>query len=386
MKKIVWLFVILTAFVCPINSATAKGPLDFFMIYNGPYLMHTTKTSVTVMWETHTKCGSEVLYGTEFPPIKSSAKDEKVKIHEVKLEGLTPQTKYFYQVRSKCAGVEIKSGVFKFETAVNDDSAYSFGVISDNQDRPWIFNQIAENIYAERPNFVLDVGDVVSYGSFKYQWHERFFHPARNLMARVPVWVAIGNHEENADWFYKYVAYPAPENYYSFDYGNAHFVMVDSNQDLAPGSEMYKFIDDDLSNTDAEWIFVAHHHPPYSSDENDYGNTYKEDSTLGDPKVKQLVPLYEKYGVDIVWLGHVHTYERTWPIKNDKIDHANGVVYIRSGGSGGHIEDHAQTRSWFTAKLRPEYNYIMVNIHQNKMTVMAYDIKGNLFDYVEMEK
>ena len=205
-------------------------------------------------------------------------------------------------------------------------------------------------------------------------------------MARVPVWVAIGNHERNSDWFYKYVAYPEPENYYSFDYGNAHFLIVDSNLDLAQGTEMYKFIEDDLANNDSKWTFVAHHHPPYSSDENDYGNTYKESSTLGDPKVKQLVPLYEKYGVDVVWLAHVHTYERTWPIKNDQIDPKNGVIYIRSGGAGGHIEDHAQTRSWFTAKLRPEYNYIIVNIHQDKMTVMAYDINGNLFDYIEIKK
>ena len=180
---LITIFAIVTSISRPVF---AKGPADFLMIYNGPYLMHMTQSSVTIMWETHMKCGSEVLYGTEYPPTQSVSKDEKVKIHEIKLEGLSPQTKYFYQVRSKCSGIKIKSGVFKFETAVNNDSAFSYAVISDNQDRPWVFKRIAENIYAERPNFVLDVGDVVSHGPFKYQWHERFFSSCKKPDGQSP--------------------------------------------------------------------------------------------------------------------------------------------------------------------------------------------------------
>ncbi len=354
---------------------------------NGPYLMDSTQTSMTIMWETSGQGDSEVIYGLECPLSESVKIDEKVRIHEVKLSGLAPETNYFYQVRSQCgSGKAIKSRVFTFKTAVREDSAFSFVVLGDNRTRFWLFKRIMDRAYAERPEFVLNVGDVVTNGLKKRQWHREFFGPAGKLMARVPTYIAIGNHERDTEWFYKYVSYPEPENYYSFDYGNAHFAIIDSNKELGPDSEEYKWLENDLANTQATWNFVAHHHPPYSSDENDYGDTYKGPSTLGEMNTKQLVPLYEKYGVDIVWAGHIHVYERTWPIKNGKVDPENGVIYITTGGAGAPIEDFAPTRSWFTAKVGRDCHYCLVSIQQGDLIMTAYDIHGNLFDFLKLEK
>ncbi|MBK8001302.1 MAG: metallophosphoesterase, partial [Verrucomicrobia bacterium] len=81
--------------------------------------------------------------------------------------------------------------------------------------------------------------------------------------------------------------------------------MIDSNKDCGPGSEQYRWLEKALARSRATWKFTAHHHPIFSSDENDYGDHWKgrptEPFTYGDTNVQRLVPLYEKYGVDISW-------------------------------------------------------------------------------------
>ena len=353
------------------------------------------------MWETDRPCASAVRFGrARFlprpqrnkpkPPIpldRQMVSDRKDTLHEFVLTGLQPQTNYFYQVSSvDGSGQRVQSEVLSFQTAVRRDSPFAFVVIGDTRTYPRRFRKLVERIWQERPNFVLHVGDVVSDGTVRKQWIDEYLAPAAQLMQRVPLYVAIGNHERNAEWFYRYSAYPKPENYYSFDYGNAHFTIIDSNADLSPGSRQYKWLVRDLATTQATWKFVAHHHPPFSSDRDDYGDTYRGLSQRGDLKVRRLVPIYEKYGVDVVWCGHIHTYERTWPIRNGKVDQQNGVVYIQTGGGGAELEDFAPTRSWFTAKLLRNWQYCLVTIHGGTFRMMAYDIDGKMYDYLELRK
>lgn len=364
-------------------------------IIAGPYLQHVTQTSMTIMWETAQPCTSVVEYGEaewvkkgQPVPLKNLIKeDEKKTIHELVLKGLKVQTNYFYRVGSVNEdGEKVASEIYTFQTAVRKDSPFAFVVMGDNRTHPERFERIIARAWAERPNFMLNVGDVVTDGNVKEQWIEEYLRPAAELMRRVPTYVAIGNHERNADWYYKYVSYPKPENYYSFDYGNAHFALIDSNKDLSPDSKQYKWLDKDLAQSKARWKFVLHHHPPYSSDENDYGDTYRGKSRLGDMNVRQLVPLYEKYKVDIVWYGHIHDYERTWPIRDGKVDQKRGVIYIQTGGGGAGLEDFAPTRSWFTAKVLRNWQYCLVAIHEETLRMMAYDIDGRMYDYLELKK
>ena len=72
--------------------------------------------------------------------------------------------------------------------------------------------------------------------------------------------------------------------------------------------QAYKRIDRELAKSDATWKFAYHHHPAYSSDDDDYGNTWKGPTTAGDVRVRDFVKLYEKHNVDVVFNGHVHVY------------------------------------------------------------------------------
>lgn len=205
-------------------------------------------------------------------------------------------------------------------------------------------------------------------------------------MSRIPIYTSIGNHEKNDDNFYKYMSNPAPEYYYSFVYGNVKFFMIDSNKDLLKNSEQYKMIEKDLKQSNEKWKIAVFHHPPYSSDENDYGDTYRGKSSKGDPDLKDLVKLFEAYNLDLVINGHIHTYERTLPIRENKIDNKNGITYLVMGGAGGGLEDFAPTRNWFMAKVKRDNHYGTILINDNTLSMSAFDINGKMFDNFSITK
>ena len=163
--------------------------------------------------------------------------------------------------------------------------------------------------------------------------------------------------------------------------------MIDTNQKVAPGSEQYEWLKTSLSESDAQWKFVCHHHPPYSSDENDYGNLWKTNQgTHGDLRARQLVPLYEEFGVDIVWNGHIHSYERTWRIRKGKAVQADAPFYMITGGGGGGLETPAPTRPFFQNNVRRGHHYVMVHINGGTLELKSYTLNDRLFDQLQIKK
>jgi hypothetical protein len=233
----------------------------------------------------------------------------------------------------------------------------------------------------------MHLGDVVDNGPDKAEWVEELFRPCADLFGRVAVFPTIGNHEQNDPQYYRYFAVPEPRYYYRYRYGNADFFAIDTNKKIAPGDEQYAWLDRELTKSNATWKFVYHHHPSYSSDNDDYGDTFKgEKSGLGDPKARALVPLYEKHKVDIVFNGHIHVYERSWPVRAGKVNRRQGTIYLTSGGGGGSLEDFTPTPTWFKAQARSVYHYCYVTIHGGHLSLRAFDHRDALFDTLEMDK
>ena len=146
-------------------------------------------------------------------------------------------------------------------------------------------------------------------------------------------------------------------------------------------------LDKSLAKSDATWKFVCHHHPPYSSDENDYGNLWKTNkSTRGDLRVRQLVPLYEKHGVDIVWNGHIHSYERTWPLKANKAVNMGGTIYMITGGGGGSLETPGPFRPFFQNNVRRGHHYLMVAINGSTLEMKTFSLEDQIIDQLKIEK
>ena len=382
---------LIIAFFLGLFILAFSGPIEnSFKVH--PYLQFGTKNSIVVLWETEVPATTRVEYGESrmgdsAPNLSKHVELEGTRtMHEIVIDGLEPETKYFWRVVSQQeSGEELVSEHSSFKTNVNDSTAFSFVLFSDSQNNPDIWGKVSTLGWLERPNFAIHAGDLVDRGGHMPDWLVDFFPPAQDLMTRVPMYTILGNHEDDDANYYRYFHNPPPEYYYSFMYGNAQFFLVDTNRPVTEGSEQYKWLEQELAKSTATWKFVVHHHPPYSSEENDHGDSWVGSTSLG-THARNLVPLYEHYGVDFCLFGHVHMYERTWPLLEGGINQKNGVVYINAGGAGGGLEQFAPTRSWFTAKVKSIHHYGYFAIHDNMLIFQAIDDEGHMFDSFQLEK
>ncbi len=376
---------------------------DLFHFNAGPYLQYAKPDQMGFVWETSEPSNTIIEYSTELPLSnqvklnnlkldKESKAYEGASIQKYLLKGLEPGQGYFYQMKSiSASGEVIESGVSTFKTPAEGLKAFSFGVIGDTEARPHVNNRVAKLLWDERPEFLLNLGDLTDGGTadFKYQWNYEYFYGMNQLVSRIPVYPVAGNGEEDLYWFFKYHMLPEEGMaYYKFSYGNADFFLLNSNQrdEFTPGGEQYEWLKKELQGSTAEWKFVAHHHAPYSADEDDYGDSWKGASSNGDPVLREIVPLYEEYGVDLVMFGHLHTYQRTHAIKASEVTQHGGVTYIQAGGAGGNLEDFAPTRSWFSAKTFRGHHYLMVEVFGNELELRMYDSEGQLKDFLKRSK
>ncbi len=374
--------------------------LHTFEFLAGPYVHHTAKESAHILWESSKPVYATVCYGESLPLsdsilIQNSNPTQdgyECYIQEVAIKNLKPATKYFYQIKLlDYDGYALQSPTYSFKTAVEAASSFQFAAIGDTETRPHINNQISKQIWGERPDFVIHLGDLTDGGrkQNKWQWNYEYFEGMDQLHQRVPVFPVPGNGEGDLFWYKQYHKLPGQEAYYTFNYGNAFFAMLNSNRrsdQLQKDSVQYVWLDSVLASTDSEWKFVCMHHAPYSTDENDYDNAWEGKENYGDLNMQQVIPLFEKHNVDIVFFGHLHTYSRMGPIQNETVQQENGVWYIQSGGAGGNLEDFGPTRAWFSEKVYRGHHYCMVNVIDQQLVFKMYDIAGNLKDYMEINK
>ncbi|MRG44018.1 metallophosphoesterase [Chitinophaga sp. SYP-B3965] len=374
------------------GSAFRVSEKPYFVIK--PYVQLATQQSIRILWETSEPGVSWVEYGpslyeAEQPLLTmKAASADTVAMHEIELTGLAVETDYFYRTVTVLQGGDtLISEAVPFKTAVKENTPIGFAVFSDSQKNAPIWGKLTALAAKERPNFAIHGGDLVDYGYVKRNWVEEFFAPAYPFMRSYPIYTIMGNHEHGAPYYYQYLSNPNPEYYYTFTYGNTQFFLFDTDHDVRPGTEVYEWLERELARSTATWKIAMHHHPPFSSDTDDFGETLKGGrSTLGDPDLKDLPPLYEKYGVDVVFYGHIHTYERTWPILNAQPRGDKGVRYINIGGSGGDVEHSAPTRSWFTNKVKTGFHFGYVRIAENVLQFQAIDEDGQVFDAFDLTK
>ncbi len=352
-----------------------------------PYLQFGTRTGMTVMCETDVPTTAVLKYGSTYPPAKVAKVDKADTLHEITLTDLSPKTKYYYQLEVTGADGKTTGGKpGTFMTAVDTTDAYTFCVVGDTQRNPVVTGKVAKLMWERRPHFVLHMGDVVDDGPAKWQWTGDLFKPCSELFSRVAVYPCIGNHEKNHAHYYKYFSLPKPEFYYSFTYGNADFFVLDTNKPVDPKSEQYQWLDKALAASTAKWKVCYHHHPLYSSDSNDYGDTEKKSTTYGSVLHKPLIGLYEKHNVDLAMNGHIDAYERTFPVRDNKVDRKTGVTYLTSGGGGGGLEPFEPTPAFYKNQQRSDFHFCYFTVDGGLMQCKVFDVEGRLFDQWELRK
>ena len=354
-----------------------------------PYLNWPTTNAMSVSFETTVPTTANLSCLREDGTLNTSMDSEQKRFHQLRIKNLEQNQKYFYVVNATdSTGETIASEQLSFRTAPGADDSFTFVAIGDTQSQAEVVKRVADLAYMHRPNLVVHAGDLVSTGTVKADWTGHFFPSMQPLISRVPFMPVLGNHEQDAQFYYDYMDLPQPEMYYSFDFGNAEFFMIDGNRKLHEGSDQLEWLEDALKQSNATWKFAVLHQPPYTSDSNDYGDTYLTTSTRGDTNVQNIIALLEKFGVDICFSGHVHDYERTFPILEGEVTPMDqgGVMYVTTAGGGGYLEHFDPTNTWFGHKKANYHHLVYVAIHGDQLEFQAIDEFGKLFDVMTIKK
>lgn len=336
-------------------------------IIKGPYLQNVGNDSITVIWETNESISGRVDYGLSGSYGSSAVNTTNATLHKITLSGLTEETIYHYKTTSGTASSTDNT----FQTAVKPATPFRFIVYGDTRTYPSDHSAVVNGIISSKPEIVVHTGDIVSDGRVYSQWKTQFFNPAANLIKNTTMFLALGNHENNASWYYYFFSNPGESGsgaWYSFDYGNSHFIFLDTNQDFSPGSLQYSWLESDLNSTQArsaEWAFIVFHHPPYTS------GAHGVPEQTGMNVRTYLVPLFESYGVDAVFSGHDHSYERSFK---------DGVCYVVSGGGGAPLYDVNQTSNPYQQFALKTYHYCTVDVNGSSLNFNARYINGTVFD------
>jgi predicted phosphodiesterase len=338
-----------------------------------PYVQGVTAYSAVICWVSASPDAGVVEYG-ETPELGREEADGRVgRRHAVALTGLDPGSTYHYRVEG--VGGSWTTGCFRTAPA-GDDSRFSFAVVGDSGSGGKGQLAVAALLERLRPDLVLHTGDVVYPAGQERHYDRRFFAPYRNLIKTVPLFPVLGNHDVRRGKDLAFLANFHPPldspgstmRYYSFDWGNAHFVALDS--ELYHGDrgsdpeEQRDFLGRDLAATRKRWRIVFLHRSPYGSSRHG-----------GDEKVREdLEPLFAKHGVDLVFSGHDHVYERTVPIR--------GVTYVVSGGGGRRL--YPAGRSARTASSVSAHHAVLVRVGGGHLALEAVEAGGTGVDRLDL--
>jgi 3',5'-cyclic AMP phosphodiesterase CpdA len=296
---------------------------------------------------------------------------EKTKFHEISLQGLIPDASYEYQVSMDGISQWSPARPAFFTTAPDASQTFRAVIYGDSRTRSEVHREVIESIAKNEPDILLHTGDFVEFGMNYEGWDEEFFHPAADLLAYVPLYPVLGNHEYNGEgWmvYYDIFSPPGNEQWYAFSYGCARFVILDSNFNFKPKGEQYTWLVEELQSPgylDSKWQIVLLHHPPYTS------GSHRGDEV---PIAEYLVPLFEANGVDLVFSAHNHHFERSFK---------DGIYYIVTAGGGAWLYN-------FTNEDLNPYSQVRNKIHHHTtldfycsddyLEFNAWDLDLNLID------
>lgn len=299
-------------------------------LIRGPYLQIGTPTSIMVLWRTDIPSQAVVRYGTT--PELGLAITNFVRSTNclVSLTNLRPDTIYHYAIGTPTQHLAGGSTYF-FKTAPVGPKPTRIWAIGDcgtaslrpDNYHSRVVRDAYYNFTGDRYTDVwLMLGDnAYSYGE-DHEYQAAVFEVYNPLLRQTTLWSTIGNHETWSSApippYFNIFTFPTigqaggvssgTENYYSFEYGDIHFVCLDSEiSDQSPASTMADWLEEDLMLNDKKWLIAFWHTPPYSKGSN------PSDSPDNHMLMREnFVSILERYGVDIVLNGHSHSYERSF--------------------------------------------------------------------------
>jgi hypothetical protein len=387
-------------------------------------------TSMTISWLTNDDCFSHVSYGLEnnlldYMVYGSSLSYEFYNnnkyyksgyIHHVLLTDLKPLTSYYYQCGDLVAQTMSDILYFKTLPQIGDDTQITFGVLGDIGQTVNSVSTIQHLMKEHDVNMILHAGDL-SYADCEQSLWDSYGLMTEPLASYKPWMVCPGNHEiefNGTDYMNLFTAfenryrmpyveppsfgdvitksdvnpntgspyctpsvfqteYNYGNSFYSFESGLAHIIYLNPYTNTTHTSLQYKWLLNNLASIDRSvtpWIIVVMHCPWYSSNVNHYADMQ---TVL---MRESMEDLFYDYKVNIVFNGHVHDYERTYPVYRNETD-IHAPVYITIGNAGnleGLDNRYYPEPKWSAFRNGTDYGYGMLTVLNNKRLLWRWFI------------
>jgi hypothetical protein len=303
-------------------------------VVRGPYLQRGAPGAIVVRFSTSVPVAGRVRHGASPGSLDQIVDGPVAEDHEIPLSGLSPGTLSYYSVGSTAATLAGGDAQHFFRTSppVGAKTPKRIWVVGDSGDA----NQAVRDVLADYLAFTgtdetdawLMLGDNAYDAGTKGEYDQAVFDVFQALLRNTVLWPTIGNHEsgvsnavaQTGPYFELFTLPTAAQSgglasgteaYYSFDHGNVHFLVLDSQgNSRLPQDPMLTWAAADLAQTQQDWVIAYWHHPPYSKGSHDSDNPADSGGRLRDMRENAL-PILEAAGVDLVLTGHSHSYERS---------------------------------------------------------------------------
>jgi hypothetical protein len=339
-------------------------------LVKGPYLTGLCESGVEVRIEFDGAAPAtlEVETGTNGARVRSFEDRLGSTMHVLRATDLAPATSFSYVVRVEGKAV----GRGRFTTAPKPDSGaqLKFLVYGDDRTDPTAHAAVVRALAASPSDFLLNTGDMVEDGGRAEDW-QSFFDVESPLLRDRALFVAIGNHELYDDRaganFARYFGFAGPNGrlqpYGTFRLSNVRFFVLNSLHDWASGEER-QWLEAELGRADSEpglmWRVAVMHHGPWSS------GPHGANALLVSSHVPQLLAAH---GVDLLFAGHDHIYER---------GESAGIKYVTSGGGGAPLYRASKIAS--TRKAESTYHFVEVTTGGEEIRLSARRLDGSVLD------
>ncbi|MFT3680628.1 MAG: metallophosphoesterase [Ferruginibacter sp.] len=377
--------------VIDITALKIVNDIPTAVLTRGPYLASGTQTGVTFRWRTSKATDSKVSFGTSAGNLTQSVTDNTLSTeHTVTLTGLTANTLYYYNIGSSVQTLQgDANNYFKTSPVTGSTDKIRILVMGDMGNNSENQENVRNAYLAFNGNKYTDgwilLGDNAYNSGTDNEYQSTFFdYYQGNILKNHILWPAPGNHDyaNNQDRrldhnipYYDIFNLPKngeaggvasnTESYYSYNYGNIHFVSLDSYGKEADGSSLYdtsgiqaKWMKQDLAANTLPWTIVFFHHPPYTRG----SHNSDEESEL--VRIRQrVVPILERFKVDMVLNGHSHSYERSFLLNghygtSDTYNAAQHALNASSGKYDGSNNSCVYTKN--VAEVRNGIVYAVV--------------------------
>ncbi len=216
-------------------------------------------------------------------------------------------------------------------------------------------------------DFVIMLGDNIYGGHSPRDFARKFEQPYQSLLqSGVKFYASLGNHDDaNTERLYKPFNMNG-QRYYSFKHGGVAFFVLDSNY-MDP--TQLSWIEQQLRDSNDRWKIVYFHHPLFNA-----GRHHGPDTDLR----AQLMPLFQRYGVNAVFSGHEHVYERVKPV--------NDIYFFVLGSSGKLMTHDIRNASALDRSFDSDQTFMLVEIADDKLNFQVISRSGQTIDAGEYSR